>query len=1126
MTQQVPESRGLMVRKCSSVSCSSPPSAARRLYRNLSGKFRTNPGSDDTMATGRSDREDIRKATALQGNGVLFEAVEQQDLELVQTLLKEFSAEELDLNTPNSEGLLPLDIAILTNNVPMAKTLLQSGAKESPHFVSPESRAVHLAALVQEAELRVSELVAQVTGAGPAEREESDRERQLKAWEWRLRLYKRMQTGYTHASPPDPPSRVCVCVTSSSSLRVQFQEPLCLNSAVVTKYRVVWSGSPSFSPPLGELVVEDTTLLQCDITGLTAGVPYCVQVCAYNMKGWSAPQASVPVCASPSSWRDVDRRAPRLHSLQEALDQILEQIKEAHQQCTCHDQCKAPPNVRKHSVSKSLRHLFQPTSKFIKNLKRGVYVACVFYRDDNVLVTAEEQLPIVEVDDSYGSLTHDFLWFTKVSYLWEEISWLQQCVGPAQLSCSCTLQTRLKMLQALAHLQATLGTQDLGQVYFEPVRDKHGNALLVLLKEVEGYALEGLRWTPLSKLQIQRKSISSPDEPTALDTLLITLHEKLAYHRRSRKLLAPGLYLGYVKLCSSVEQIRVLVPHKIPNVFCHVKIRDNSHVSREEWQWLQSVCSLEDTVEVCADEQSAPHPLLLELRNAAKELLGRINIPNNQAQDFRVYVHEVIELGESVSFLLLLPPCEEVCTPPGQNNPYSPRSGFFTLPLQIFELVHFEAYCPSFISQYCRASAVLGLESLMSQQALREAFSESELLTAKQKHHKIQELLQQMEEVWREARWMVEVLQCARYKQQPAGVSLGSIIDFTKESVPEKTPSTSSQPDYLPSPVPSPASTPHTSRKHPALSDDENLLEVFLTTDSDYGSSRAQSPRELDLLPPVSPSHTHSYTHSPSYTHTSTRADPSQPDVLQTGGGVRGAGLEIIDSDFVLPSRQIELLRITEKRTALCVRTSSLEYPPPISTATAPSSPSSHNLWACPASVDHCCPAPEPRPRPVRTLSEDSGMQRVSSHSPSSTHRSCYTTLRVYPQYRTGLPKETSVKLRVTIHTSVREMVQLVVQEINGVCSRLQSATSQCVCRTEPRLYSAQACVCGAEVCVYGVEQLEHFGLVLVMEGREKWLQDDFCPLTLQNPWTRGKLCVRFKQYSPLALQFSRATTV
>lgn len=41
----------------------------------------------------------------------------------------------------------------------------------------------------------------------------------------------------------------------------------------------------------------------------------------------------------------------------------------------------------------------------------------------------------------------------QVSYLWEEISWLQQCLSPSQSSCSCTLQTRLKMLQAVSHLQ-------------------------------------------------------------------------------------------------------------------------------------------------------------------------------------------------------------------------------------------------------------------------------------------------------------------------------------------------------------------------------------------------------------------------------------------------------------------------------------------------------------------------------------------------------------------------------------------------------------------------------------------------------------------------------------------------
>lgn len=56
--------------------------------------------------------------------------------------------------------------------------------------------------------------------------------------------------------------------------------------------------------------------------------------------------------------------------------------------------------------------------------------------------------------------------------------------------------------------------------------------------------------------------------------------EKLAYHRRCKKVLSPGLYLGYLKLCTSVEQIRALVPQKLPNVLCHSKIRDNSHVSR------------------------------------------------------------------------------------------------------------------------------------------------------------------------------------------------------------------------------------------------------------------------------------------------------------------------------------------------------------------------------------------------------------------------------------------------------------------------------------------------------------------------------------------------------------------
>ncbi|KAM8836285.1 ankyrin repeat and fibronectin type-III domain-containing protein 1 isoform 3-T5 [Spinachia spinachia] len=1133
----------------------SSPSAARRLYRNLSGKFRvgTNaPAPEDSVVSGRGgDKERLRKTAVFQSSEALFEAVEHQELDLVQLLLSQYSLEELDHNTPNSEGLLPLDIAIMTNNVPMAKLLLQAGAKESPHFVSLEGRAVHLATLVQEAEQRVSELRAQVGGEGPGEREASDRERQLKAWEWRLRLFRRMQTGFEHANPPDAPAAARLSVSGSTSLTVDFQEPLRANSAVVTKYKVSWSTAPSLSPLLGEVVVEDTTPLQGNITGLTSGTYYYVQVSAYNMKGWGPPLVSIPGCAAPSSWRDIDGRAPRQRGQKEALDQLLGQIKEAHRHCVCHEQCKAPPQGRKHSVSKSLRHLFQPTSKFVKGLKRGLYLTSILYRDDNVLVTPEDQIPIVEVEDSYSSsLMQDFLWFTKVSYLWEEIPWLQQCLSPSQSSCSCTLQTRLKMLQAVSQLQGMLGTQDLGQVYFEPIKDKHGNALLVLLKDMNACPnLDGVRWTPLCKLQLQRKSISSPEEPTALDTLLITLHEKLAYHRRSRKVLSPGLYLGYLKLCTSVEQIRALVPQKLPNVLCHTKIRDNSNVSREEWQWLQALSSLEEASEMDQEEQSAPHRLLQDLRGAIKDLTAHINVLGNQMQDFRLYSQEVVEFGEKVSFLLLLPPSDEVCTAPGQNNPYSPRSGFLTLPLQIFELVHFNTYSPSFIGQYCRVSALLELESLMSQQALREAFSEAELFAAKKKHQQVQEHIQQMEEVWRDARWIMDALQYARYKQPTGGLSISWIIDFSKEVMSDKPPSTSSPPDFLPSPERCRKhSGPflHHSADFAGLSDEEGSSDVFLTTDSDYDSSRAQSPRELDLLPasPLSSS-------APLEPRGFLRSDGSgsgggmclagggrvagslrgsTPDVLQAseaahgrdgercGVGVRCGverrrrGPELFDSDFILPSRQIELLHITEKRQAFCVRTSSLEFPSttsahqPIANHTTCGSPSAspsaspRRRWHRPSSVERCLP-------PARTLSQDSGTQRLSSQSPAALRKGCHSTLRVHPQYRTGLPKETSVKLCVTPGTSAREMVQLVVQEMNVVSRRMLGGEQE-------------RCVC------YSPEQLKHFALVLVVDNREKWLQDDFCPLELQNPWLRGKLCVRIKEYSPLALKHSRATTV
>lgn len=61
------------------------------------------------------------------------------------------------------------------------------------------------------------------------------------------------------------------------------------------------------------------------------------------------------------------------------------------------------------------------------------------------------------------------------------------------------------------------------------------------------------------------------------------------YNRNSCRLLPRGLYLGYVKLKSSVDMIKVLVPQRTPNVLPNIRVRENPHVSREEWDYLRTV---------------------------------------------------------------------------------------------------------------------------------------------------------------------------------------------------------------------------------------------------------------------------------------------------------------------------------------------------------------------------------------------------------------------------------------------------------------------------------------------------------------------------------------------------------
>uniref|UniRef100_A0A4W3HJU4 Ras-associating domain-containing protein n=1 Tax=Callorhinchus milii TaxID=7868 RepID=A0A4W3HJU4_CALMI len=394
-----------------------------------------------------------------------------------------------------------------------------------------------------------------------------------------------------------------------------------------------------------------------------------------------------------------------------------------------------------------------------------------------------------------------------------------------------------------------------------------------------------------------------------------------------------------------------------------------------------------------------------------------------------------------------------------------------------------------------------------------------------------------MEEIWREMRWIMDVLQYARYKQPPGGIPLTWLMYFTKSMSKDGAQSTLCNPDYLLSPTPSPEPGRKQNSDSHGISDEDGSSEVFLATDSDYDSSRAQSPKELDLIYSAVPDCSRRPNHI---------LRDSAPDVLRAyefRSPIASSNQEgprhptIYDSDFVLPSRQLELLHITEKRQAYCVRTSSLDMP-------KQSFHIQRKCWSRPESMDESSAEQKSneseqqssgsyttRNKPSVSFHPDTDLPpedysgpfcKEESHDCTEWSNTCQgsvekgpepnggkklnsVSLRVYPEYQTGLPKETSVKLQVTVSTSACEIVKLVVKEMNEVSIKMSGST---------------------EALCYRDDQLDHFGLMLVTDTMEKWLRDDFQPLCLQNPWTKGRLCVRIKEFSPLLLQYGKATTV
>ncbi len=136
-----------------------------------------------------------------------------------------------------------------------------------------------------------------------------------------------------------------------------------------------------------------------------------------------------------------------------------------------------------------------------------------------------------------------------------------------------------------------------------------------------------------------------------------------------------------------------------------------------------------------------------------------------------------------------------------------------------------------------------------------------------------------------------------------------------------------------------------------------------------------------------------------------------------------------------------------------------------------------------------------------------SGLYSISSSSESQQHEAASeerNVLQVFAAYHTGLASGTSVKLNVTSETTAREVVDLVIKQLNMA-----------------------VILKGRDGPVYDNDRLKNFCLVAVIGNRERCLRDDFKPLNLQNPWRKGRLFVRMKNDLLAAIEhISRHSTM
>lgn len=136
------------------------------------------------------------------------------------------------VNSLNSDGFYPLDEAILLEQLPMIKTLLIHQAKTT---ITSNNIEMRLNALLDDAEKKLCQTAANISGQNGLN---PDQDKQKTFYDNRLKLLKKMISGWYNLKLPDAPFSFAIEVVGTNSVLIKILQPL-ENSVCTGKYAYI-----------------------------------------------------------------------------------------------------------------------------------------------------------------------------------------------------------------------------------------------------------------------------------------------------------------------------------------------------------------------------------------------------------------------------------------------------------------------------------------------------------------------------------------------------------------------------------------------------------------------------------------------------------------------------------------------------------------------------------------------------------------------------------------------------------------------------------------------------------------------------------------------------------------------